>query len=74
MVGGFQMNDSGRRIIRKPELMSRIGLSDASIWRMEKAGKFPSGSVSADSLLDGSMMRLTLGLSRRRPNGDSHAI
>lgn len=35
------MNDSGRRIIRKPELMSRIGLSDASIWRMEKAGKFP---------------------------------
>lgn len=35
------MNDSGRRIVRKPELMSRIGLSDASIWRMEKAGKFP---------------------------------
>jgi prophage regulatory protein len=30
-----------RRILRKPELMTRIGLSDASIWRMEKAGKFP---------------------------------
>lgn len=29
------------RIIRKPELFSRIGLSDATIWRMEKSGKFP---------------------------------
>jgi prophage regulatory protein len=35
------MSESVRRIIRKPELMSRIGLSDASIWRMERAGKFP---------------------------------
>jgi len=30
-----------QRIIRKPELFSKIGLSDATIWRMEKAGKFP---------------------------------
>jgi len=29
------------RIIRKPELFSRLGLSDATIWRMEKSGKFP---------------------------------
>lgn len=29
------------RIIRKPELFSRVGLSDATIWRMEKSGKFP---------------------------------
>lgn len=29
------------RIIRKPELFSKIGLSDATIWRMEKAGRFP---------------------------------
>ncbi|MDD4357544.1 MAG: AlpA family phage regulatory protein [Smithellaceae bacterium] len=29
------------RIIRKPELMSKIGLSDATIYRMEKAGRFP---------------------------------
>jgi prophage regulatory protein len=29
------------KIIRKPELFSRIGLSDATIWRMEKSGKFP---------------------------------
>lgn len=28
-------------IIRKPELFSRVGLSDATIWRMERAGKFP---------------------------------
>ena len=30
-----------RRIIRKPELFALIGLSDATIWRMEKAGRFP---------------------------------
>jgi prophage regulatory protein len=29
------------RVIRKPELFSKIGLSDATIWRMEKAGRFP---------------------------------
>ena len=30
-----------QRIIRKPELIARVGLSDATIWRMERAGKFP---------------------------------
>lgn len=30
-----------QRIIRKPELFSRIGLSDATIWRMERLDKFP---------------------------------
>jgi prophage regulatory protein len=29
-----------QRIIRKPELFGKIGLSDATIWRLEKAGKF----------------------------------
>lgn len=29
------------RVIRKPEVMGRIQLSDATIWRMEKAGRFP---------------------------------
>lgn len=29
------------RIIRKPELFSKLGLSDATIWRMEKLGRFP---------------------------------
>ena len=29
------------RVIRKPELFGRIGLSDVTIWRLEKAGKFP---------------------------------
>ncbi len=33
--------EKGKRIIRKPELYSRIGLSDATMWRLEKAGKFP---------------------------------
>jgi len=31
----------GERIIRKPELLGMIGLSDATVWRMEKAGEFP---------------------------------
>ena len=29
------------RIIRKPELLARIGLSDPTIWRLEKASQFP---------------------------------
>ncbi len=29
------------RVIRKPELIAKIGLSDASIWRRERQGKFP---------------------------------
>ena len=29
------------RIIRKPELLARVPLSDTTIWRMEKDGKFP---------------------------------
>jgi len=29
------------QIIRKPELFSKLSLSDATIWRMEKSGKFP---------------------------------
>lgn len=29
------------RILRKPEVLGRIGLSDPTIWRMERAGKFP---------------------------------
>ncbi len=30
-----------QRIIRKPELLNMIGLSDPTIWRMEKEGRFP---------------------------------
>lgn len=29
------------RVIRKPELFKKVGLSDATIWRLERAGKFP---------------------------------
>jgi prophage regulatory protein len=29
------------RVIRKKELLPFIGLSDVTIWRMERAGKFP---------------------------------
>jgi len=29
------------RIIRKPELIGIVGLSDVTIWRLEKEGKFP---------------------------------
>jgi prophage regulatory protein len=30
-----------RRVIRKPELMHRLGLSDTTVWRMERQGRFP---------------------------------
>lgn len=29
------------RIIRKPELLNIVGLSDPTIWRMEREGTFP---------------------------------
>jgi prophage regulatory protein len=30
-----------RRIIRKPEILARTGLSYSTIWRYERAGEFP---------------------------------
>ncbi len=30
-----------QRIIRKPELLSIVSLSDATVWRREKMGDFP---------------------------------
>ena len=35
------MDKTTERVIRKPELLATIGLSDPTIWRMEKQGKFP---------------------------------
>ncbi len=29
------------RIIRKPELLAMLGVSDPSLWRWERAGNFP---------------------------------
>lgn len=33
--------ENRERVIRKPELLNIVGLSDPTIWRMEKAGSFP---------------------------------
>jgi prophage regulatory protein len=35
------MHSSTDRILRKPEIQHRVGLSDPTIWRLERAGKFP---------------------------------
>lgn len=38
----MEINEANRqRIIRKPELRKIIGLSDPTVWRLEKDGKFP---------------------------------
>ncbi len=29
------------RVLRKPEVLLRVGLSDPSIWRRERLGQFP---------------------------------
>jgi prophage regulatory protein len=29
------------RILRKPTVVDRVGLSDTTIWRLERAGRFP---------------------------------
>ena len=34
-------NGKTDRIIRKPELLKMIGVSHPTIWRWEKAGRFP---------------------------------
>ena len=38
-----------RNIIRKPEVQKRTGLSDTTIWRLEKAGDFPERVVLTDA-------------------------
>lgn len=29
------------RFCRKPEVLARVGVSDSTLWRMERDGKFP---------------------------------
>lgn len=33
--------NTGRRVIRKRELLKMIPLSDVTVWRLEKKGEFP---------------------------------
>lgn len=35
------VDENQERILRKRELLNMIGLSDATVWRMERDGKFP---------------------------------
>ena len=37
----MQQATERERIIRKPELLRQVSVSDVTIWRMEKAGRFP---------------------------------
>ena len=32
---------SPTRLLRKPAVIDRVALSDTTIWRLERAGKFP---------------------------------
>jgi prophage regulatory protein len=41
LLGDMTMGKTKERVVRKPELLAMIGLSDPTIWRMEKDGKFP---------------------------------
>ena len=36
-----EMESTGKRVIRKSQLLNIIPLSDTTIWRMEKRGEFP---------------------------------
>lgn len=36
-----KVSDPRQRVIRKPELLNMVGLSDPTIWRMERDGAFP---------------------------------
>ena len=35
------MEKTKKRIIRKPEMLARVGVSDTTLWRMERDGNFP---------------------------------
>lgn len=35
------MMKTPQRVIRKPEVLARVGLSDVTIWRLERDGQFP---------------------------------
>jgi len=44
LIGNFfrgEVKAWKRGLFEKPELFSKLSLSDATIWRMEKSGKFP---------------------------------
>lgn len=34
-------HNTERRILRRAEILARTGLSDVTIWRMERSGNFP---------------------------------
>ena len=36
-----EIENTGRRVIRKRELFKMIPLSDVTVWRMERKGEFP---------------------------------
>ena len=38
-----------RNIIRKPAVRQKTGLSDTTIWRLEKTGDFPARVVLTDA-------------------------
>jgi prophage regulatory protein len=66
-----------RRIIRKPEVRRRTGLSDTTIWRKEKAGEFPQRiQLSPDGMavgyyedeVDAFIHSRVRGLGRRPPS------
>lgn len=35
------MNKQNERVLRKPEVLNRVGLSDPTVWRLERQGRFP---------------------------------
>lgn len=35
------MEKPSERVMRKKEVLATVGLSDVSVWRLEKAGAFP---------------------------------
>jgi prophage regulatory protein len=45
-----EQNEPSVRIIRKPEALKMLGVSDCTIWRWERAGSFPKRiSLGANS-------------------------
>lgn len=67
------MQDNADIIIRKPEVRKITGLSDTTVWRLEKAQKFPQRRRLSSSAC-GWLLSEVLAWVRSRPaEGTNHA-
>ncbi len=66
------MDRQPNRLVYRPDLLRRIGLSYPTVWRMMREGKFPRGRVvgGKTAWLESEIDHWIAGLPERRLKGD----